>query len=324
MRRVKKGITILEIVIGLAIIGIMLVPLANGLLTSVKANKKGEETQQAKLIGQQAVEKLKVENKIADGEKISFHDKELEINSISVPTGSDKKYSIKSTDEINGYKLNGTITEENVLSINEDSYENSGIKEKIGLYINLDLNADGKIVFKYMEGGTKTLEELLLTNDSAGMNKIIIEKDLKLKIELTQSAQEAPIAEETPSEVVKITSTCNKVNKTINGRLNGVILIYINDIKVLNEAGVESPSVNIEVLNNSGRSEEVQILRDISVQKEDFEKGLKVDLSGNLNSYNNVIYDSTDSRKGLYTVELEVSKKDEKVESISSQFYLER
>ncbi|MGL5069104.1 MAG: type II secretion system protein [Sarcina sp.] len=319
MRRVKKGMTILEIVIGLAIIGIMLVPLANGLLTSVRANKKAEETQQAKLLGQQAVEKLKIENKIADGEKISFHNEELEINSISVPTGSNKKYSIKSTDEINGYKLNGIITEENVLSINEDSYENSGIKEKIGLYINLDINEDGKIVFRYMEAGTKTLEEFLVTDVSAGMKEFTIDdENLNLKIELVQ------LAEGTPIEEVKITSSCKKVNETISGRLNGVILIYINDIKVLNKADIELPSVNIEVLNNSGRLEEVQILRDISVEKERFEKGLKVDLSGNLNSYNNVIYDSTDSRKGLYTVELEVSKKDEEVESISSQFYLER
>ncbi|GFZ32512.1 hypothetical protein CSC2_30380 [Clostridium zeae] len=55
----KKGMTLLEVIISIAIIGIMIVPIGNMILTSVKINKNGEDKQQAVYLSQQVLDGLK-------------------------------------------------------------------------------------------------------------------------------------------------------------------------------------------------------------------------------------------------------------------------
>ncbi|WP_297520662.1 type II secretion system protein [uncultured Clostridium sp.] len=318
MKKVKKGMTILEVIVAMGIIGIMLIPLANGLLTSVKINKKGEETQEAKLMGQQAIETLKIQNTINGNTDIPFYSNEkLSIQGGTIiPGTTDIEYGIKSVGDVNGYELNGKIKEENVISINEDSYENSGIEKQIGLYINIDRNEDGKIILSFVENptGTKDIKALMSECNSAAKT-VINSSVLNLDINISE----------------------NNINLIVDGevgfvqpvsKLNGVVLIYISDVISINEGTgasiIKKPTIDIDIMNTTGIIKEVQILRDIKVSKENYDEGLNIKFGEDINRYQNIIYDSTNSKKGLYTVNLDISKKGEVVESTTSQFYLER
>ncbi|GFP77564.1 type IV pilus modification PilV family protein [Clostridium fungisolvens] len=59
MKSKRKGMTLLEVIISIAILGIIIVPMSNMILTSVKTNKRGEDKQQAVYLAQQVLEAFK-------------------------------------------------------------------------------------------------------------------------------------------------------------------------------------------------------------------------------------------------------------------------
>ena len=320
MRKIKKGATLLEVVIGLAIIGIMLLPLANGLVTSVRANKKAEETQEAKLLGQQVVEKLKIIDGIGSNKKFDFQNGEIKFSSGVLIPGKEKrwKYGISSTGTINGYEIKGEIREEEGVTSINDSYEGNGsyqganIKEDIGLYIQLDKTENDEIKIKYMEGTSsiKTLEDFLYKN-LIDMKEEIISKNQKLNLNI-----------KIPS-IGKVIVECNgkEIKNISNPDFKGVIMIYTNNVVLHLD---NKPSVNINVENRSSNFQEVQLLRDIKVSKDDFSESIKLDLKGKLNSHNNILYDANNSKRGLYSVDLKVLRDGKIVETTFTQFYLGR
>lgn len=59
-RRKKKGATFLEVIISVAIIAILVIPISDLIMSSVRNNKNAEKEQDIKLLGQSISEKLKV------------------------------------------------------------------------------------------------------------------------------------------------------------------------------------------------------------------------------------------------------------------------
>lgn len=60
----RKGITLIEVIISVALIAILLIPLTNLVMTSIKKNKKAEVKQEATNLGQKIVEELKAQDTI--------------------------------------------------------------------------------------------------------------------------------------------------------------------------------------------------------------------------------------------------------------------
>jgi prepilin-type N-terminal cleavage/methylation domain-containing protein len=60
----KKGLTLIEILISLTILSIIVIPISNLVLSSVKLNKSGEDKQKAVTIAQQIIEELKAAPKL--------------------------------------------------------------------------------------------------------------------------------------------------------------------------------------------------------------------------------------------------------------------
>ncbi|MGL4454009.1 MAG: type II secretion system protein [Sarcina sp.] len=324
MRKVKKGMTILEIVIGLAIIGIMLLPLANGLLTSVRANKKAEDTQAGKLLGQQVVEKLKVEERIENDIKIPFHNDELMIGTGISDVMGKKTFPITSSTEINGFNIDGKIIEEEgVIAINDIAYNTSAdMNKEIGLYIEIDKMFHGdreKIVLRWIERGVnlKKIEDFVVY-DGVLEKKVIFNNqtmDLKIKIDNTGKV-ELKTGEKITKQGREGEAIVDSINEVIN-KLEGAIVIYAKNVSGANK-------VTIEVENkNEAKFEEVQILRDVSVKEKDWEEGLRVECKEKVLKFDNIIYDIYNKKRGLYTIDLDVMKNEKVVEKTKAQFYLE-
>ncbi|MBL4933358.1 type IV pilus modification PilV family protein [Clostridium paridis] len=60
IKKVKKGMTLIEVLISIAILGILIVPLSSMVLTSVSINRMGKEKQQGTNVAQKVLEQIKI------------------------------------------------------------------------------------------------------------------------------------------------------------------------------------------------------------------------------------------------------------------------
>ncbi len=106
-RKSKKGFTLLEVIISFALISIILIPIANLVLTSVKINKSTENKQQAKAVLQETIENIKSIDNFS-----SALSKPLNNGiTLSEATGEDNKLIYSISGEINGFSIEGFIKE---------------------------------------------------------------------------------------------------------------------------------------------------------------------------------------------------------------------
>ena len=172
--RVKKGFTLIEIVVSLAIIGIMMIPLANSLIMSVKANKMGEIAQESKNISQEIVEGLRSLGDVATGTlNIGSNNEAVVIEKV---TGTEGKYTVDGV--VDDITLSGTI--EKTLKGGTIEYESDTyLEENVGIAFyaykdesETDKNKN-KIIYSYdlvdvpMKEHIKRIEDVLggATND---------------------------------------------------------------------------------------------------------------------------------------------------------------
>lgn len=140
--KARKGMTLIEVVMSVALIAILLIPLANVAMTTLKTNKKSEIKQEASQVGQDVMEELKSydELKVVSGNKVNFSKGELTYN----PT--DDKNILKGT--FSGIKqdnssYNAKVTFEKDASLNADQSGtglSNYIQSKSGMVINGIIN----------------------------------------------------------------------------------------------------------------------------------------------------------------------------------------
>lgn len=147
--RVKKGFTLLEIIVALGIIGIMMIPLANSLISSVRYNKMGEIVQESKQISQEIVEKIRSLGDVKEATlEIGKNDDVVDIK--SVVGSNNSKFTVKG--EVDDIKLDGTI--ERTVNGGEIIYESDRyLKEKVNVlfyaYSDSRVSADNKNKIAY-------------------------------------------------------------------------------------------------------------------------------------------------------------------------------
>ncbi len=116
-RKSKKGFTLLEVIISFALISIILIPIANLVLTSVKINKSTENKQQAKAVLQETIENIKTVDNFS-----SALSKPLNNGiTLSEATGEDNKLIYSISGEINGFSIEGSIKEQSKVINNKVS-----------------------------------------------------------------------------------------------------------------------------------------------------------------------------------------------------------
>jgi prepilin-type N-terminal cleavage/methylation domain-containing protein len=114
-RKSKKGFTLLEVIISFALISIILIPIANMVLTSVKINKATENKQQAKAVLQETIENIKAIERLSTESSNPF------INGITLSKsmGEDKKLIYSLSGNVNGFSIEGSIKESSVVTNNK-------------------------------------------------------------------------------------------------------------------------------------------------------------------------------------------------------------
>lgn len=116
-RKSKKGFTLLEVIISFALISIILIPIANLVLTSVKINKSTENKQQAKAVLQETIENIKAIDNFSSALSKSLNNG----ITLSEATGEDNKLIYSLSGEINGFSIEGSIKEKSQVINNKVS-----------------------------------------------------------------------------------------------------------------------------------------------------------------------------------------------------------
>ncbi|MEW8995112.1 prepilin-type N-terminal cleavage/methylation domain-containing protein [Clostridium sp.] len=116
-RKSKKGFTLLEVIISFALISIILIPIANIVLTSVKINKSTENKQQAKAVLQETVENIKAINSLSSAVSTPLTNG----ITLSETKGEDNKLIYSLSGNVNGFSIEGSIKENSVVTNNKIS-----------------------------------------------------------------------------------------------------------------------------------------------------------------------------------------------------------
>ena len=294
MRKIKKGATLLEVVIGLAIIAIMIIPLMNSLLTSVKANKKAEEVQDAKLLGQQFIEKLRLQDEIKGGI--------IQVGDVEINLKENKEYYEVQSNKIDGIELKGRIDKSSLVKIKgeNDKIRKEYFDKKLGALIEISKDEDGNGLVRYYNRTTHDKSILEIYQD---------DKDNFSKVE--DSVKEI--------KVEFIDTEINKDKRTYGILMNGKS-IGTNTIGGLGIYIKDENDFNFKIKNSSAISQGVYVFRDLYVSEG--EARIIKEGDGILNIYKNIVFDSEDGNRGLYTANLDIEKDGKKIEEIESQFYL--
>lgn len=184
-RKAKKGMTLIEIIISIALIAILFIPIANIAFTSMKTNSKGEKKQVASAEGQRLLEEFNVLDEInlsLDGEgniqryslpcgidlttftpatstfinATGAINKELgndryRIN-VEVAKDEDIEHNITTTNQYPDSNYNNLIefTDENILF-----YEGNGTRDGESIIERISLAGCTRFAFRFMQNGIK-------------------------------------------------------------------------------------------------------------------------------------------------------------------------
>ncbi|QAA31166.1 type IV pilus modification PilV family protein [Clostridium manihotivorum] len=177
MRYKKKGFSLIEIIVSLAIVAIIMIPLSNVILTSVKTNKGGEDKQQAAYVAQQVLEGLRNSSSLENSS--GFIQQTISVNSSNKTfTGtSDGVYNpinignfvvnlnLSRDTSVNLSDPSNTVSYDGVLTIGGDNtsknYSFSVNNSQCNFTLNedslyIEVNDDNTIYFKKRDGTTST------------------------------------------------------------------------------------------------------------------------------------------------------------------------
>ncbi|MGL4656659.1 MAG: type II secretion system protein [Sarcina sp.] len=280
--RKKRGATLLELVIALAIISIMMVPIMNSVLQSVRVNKKSEDLKKAKLLGQQVVENLRNQDVIESGQILRLSNNELAISSRDIKG----EFNVESITEVDGFQVDGIIkTEEVIVS---DQYYNV----QVGGFLVIDGN---NIYYKEAIEGYNTFSDFYVYSVGKTGFRSKITGDVTLEIENE-----------------------NLILKQGNSPIFRVNLGYVKNYLAI---VIHSESDYKLTVDNKGNKTNIYGFRSNQVDVDNGFVEEKIEYIGNpVKRVENILYDHKYRTKGLYSINLEVRKEFEVLEELEYQF----
>jgi len=166
-RKSKKGFTLLEVIISFALISIILIPIANLVLTSVKINKSTENKQQAKAVLQETIENIKAIDNFS-----SALSKPLNNGiTLSEATGEDNKLVYSISGEINGFSIEGSIKEQSQVinnKVSEMEVDRTIYFNKGSISLSNGKEVIGEAIKKISDSSAISSEEVFIQMKEAG------------------------------------------------------------------------------------------------------------------------------------------------------------
>ncbi|MBC5998011.1 prepilin-type N-terminal cleavage/methylation domain-containing protein [Romboutsia ilealis] len=241
----NKGFSLIEIIISLAIASIMILSGYQLIINAVKLNKKGEDRQQANLVGQQVIEEIKT----IDDRNISTNLLTINENLILTGTinGNINEYKGTLLDESGEYDVNIFMEKEDV-EFKENNY-NSEINYDLRYDIS---NANDNLVIKNSENHSVSNISL---NDNKNF-KIILENSDKLdgNVDIDNNCNEVTLNIKSKDEIF-LDFTNYNFNKDIDieiyNNLDKKLKIYIQKpMNTYSNVNARSIIGLIEIYNN--------------------------------------------------------------------------
>lgn len=310
----KKGYTLLELVMALGIIGIVMVPLASSLLTSVTSNKMAEKKQESKQISQEIIEKLR---NLGDVKEMTLN---VGANSDQVEIKEESpldktKFSISGN--VGDIELSGSISKMDVGEIKEQSDEYA--KKQVDILFYIDNNS---IRYSYDASIKKTIDKHISDAEDLSLStvqelngdkllELIFDKDNDLKVkndkadgtykdikEVAVYVKEARADDKLVSLHLEKSNALDYIPGSINA--SNIPKIYFIQNKFSN--------VDVATGSNPGSDGKLQ---------DSFEKNKTI--KGDIEITHNIRYFSESQRKnkGLYTIKLNLKKDNVREETVS-------
>lgn len=241
----NKGFSLIEIIISLAIASIMILSGYQLIINAVKLNKKGEDRQQANLVGQQVIEEIKT----IDDRNISTNLLTINENLILTGTinGNINEYKGTLLDESGEYDVNIFMEKEDV-EFKENNY-NSEINYDLRYDIS---NTNDNLVIKNSENHSVSNISL---NDNKNF-KIILENSNKLddNVDIDNNCNEVTLNIKSKDEIF-LDFTNYNFNKDIDieiyNNLDKKLKIYIQKpMNTYSNVNARSIIGLIEIYNN--------------------------------------------------------------------------
>lgn len=264
-RKVKKGMTLIEVIISVTLLSILIVPISGFMLSSLKNNTTSQKKQEASYIGQKILEELKAYEDISlkrdnnglyfellDGDKIYKNSTDNSFNSDFERTIYGK---VLENDErkLRNYKVELTMIE-------DSNFKYSDID-------NLEINSDADFKIDFIN--ENNLNSIRSIKDGIPI-EISSSENISINIEKSNNEFNLSIYDENNSS--------SKIENIKNENKSNKILLYVNseynidtDIEINNETGEviyiyiinqENNSSKINLMSNKGRvilSEEEEI-----------------------------------------------------------------
>lgn len=252
MREKKKGFTLIELIISIALIGILLVPVSSMVLTTVRTNKRAEVKQKATLVGQKVLEQFRAVNITKQGTSFNF---------TGITFDNNVANNVFVLNNVDSYKVTVTLNVKNTLesaSAEEVKYDgkyNIGVRNEQPTIISQNASnpadvkevPDNKIIIKVQKSGNDrivdinngAINEIVTTKDASGnpSSNPNDKKDLNLSLNfskyiLTNQSQYAsnPVYVNVYNQDDKYVNLC--LQKTDNIIVN--VNQYVNPINIYN------------------------------------------------------------------------------------------
>lgn len=306
--RKKKGATLLEIIISMAIIAILVIPISDLIMSSVRNNRRAKDEQNAKLLGQRISEKLKVSDiEINDKTtEVSIGHDEMKLN------GSGGHYMVSNKDIGNGFTADITLDKRNDMpsdniarSLNWDTVIDI-VKEEINgnIYYKLKENNYDSTNKKWVDSGVSYLisgNTISITNDG----------NVEIKFEEINNSNNPSYTVETTCTINRgvennfVDDTGNKIEGT-----TGYIKFQIDDDIIKNKNKlifeIDNKEVKPIMVNFEGKEKEPSddVIKIVCKSKEE----------KTLTTYNSVKMLNSDERVGdAYNYEIIIKQNGEEV-----------
>lgn len=294
----RKGYTLLEVILSVALIALLLIPISNMIMTAMKSNKRADIRQDGAIVGQQVLEELKTFNSLASSTPINLLDGVTHFDVVAASsTATRTVYSGEMRDGNQRYEVNVIAEKDNNFnnymaatttpSSKPDTDYSFILKFKTNGTQNIVCFNGGEINIPYNAGSNTKLLLYLRRNESNPNNLT-----LKLYDYTGDNAQEAtPLYEDTRNDY-----------NAANNSTKNLVKIELDESFTGRNNGNDPGTIPIIVDSNS-----TGLVLDIVKEKET--KG-KVSVTSSLSNGDNISFDGhlKEASKETFTAKQNIRK----------------
>lgn len=225
----NKGFTLVELIISVALIGILLIPVSSMVLSTVRTNKSAEIKQKATLVGQQILEKFRAIEVNKDGTSFNF---------TGMTFNEKKADNIFVINDVDGYQVTTTLNKKNTLD---------------------DASVDvPKYDCEYRVGVKNEHPTLIRERDATNAAKLPIEvSSNKFVLKILKSGNDRIVQlnnNDDLKETVITKDASGTVSSNVADKKNLNISLNFSDYKLLDQSKYVSNPIIIEIYNEDDKS----------------------------------------------------------------------